>query len=165
MNPSSNCFKTRGKHAGISVGVCVQQLCCSVSLEPQQRIQLICWMKFECVQGWRSSDGWVLFVWRAELNVEHGREVTFRINVSASWYFVCYKHMMQWKKRVNHLFSVDQTGWYDVAVCLCDSRDCSGHDLCDQPRHGDVLGDVSVDGHGDHGKHHRAVTVISELDI
>lgn len=37
-----------------------------------------------------------------------------------------------------------------VSVCFC--RDCSSHDLRDQPRHGDVLGDISVDGHGDHGE-------------
>ena len=39
-----------------------------------------------------------------------------------------------------------------VYMCVYLCRDCSGHDLRDQPRHGDVLGDVSVDGHGDHGK-------------
>lgn len=50
-------------------------------------------------------------------------------------------------------------------ACVCLYRDCSGHDLCDQPRHGDVLGDISVDGHGDHGKQQGAFSVISLLVV
>lgn len=34
----------------------------------------------------------------------------------------------------------------------CLHRDRPGHDLRDQPGHGHVLGDVPVDGHGDHGR-------------
>lgn len=54
----------------------------------------------------------------------------------------------------------------------CYSRNSPSHDLRDQPGHGYVLGNVSVDGHGDHGKtfqlscviHMPAVTVVSKMD-
>lgn len=61
-----------------------------------------------------------------------------RVNVAVA------SRAARWLVSVNELFA--------LCSCVRPCRDCSGHDLCDQPRNGDVLGDVSMDGDGDHGK-------------
>lgn len=72
---------------------------------------------------------------------------------------VFYSHCTGWNQSISCSLSIQLT---DVtSACVCPHRDCSSHDLRDQPGHGHVLGDVSVDGHGDHGKQQGASGVIS----
>jgi len=61
----------------------------------------------------------------------------------------CNEHCTGWFG-ISCLLLIPMTDAMRACVYLC--RDCARHDLRDQPRNGDVLGHVSVDVHGDHGK-------------